>query len=65
MGKPATKSTQKYKAKNYDRIALEVKKGNREKIKQYAESKGKSLNGYIKNLIKTDMKQNGVNLDEN
>ena len=32
-----------------------VKKGDRELIKAHAESQGKSLNGYINDLIKADM----------
>ena len=55
MGKTSTASKAKYNAKAYDRIALSVKKGQRDKIKAHAESKGMSLNGYINELIKKDM----------
>ena len=34
-----------------------VKKGEREKIKAHAESKGMSLNGYINALIAADMQK--------
>ncbi len=57
MAKPATIAKNKYNAKAYDRIALQVKKGQREIIRTYAESKGMSLNGYINILIENDMKQ--------
>ena len=57
MGKTSTKSKQKYNAKAYDRIALNVNIGQREILKAYAESKGMSLNGYINMLIENDMKQ--------
>lgn len=57
MAKAQTKASNKYNAKAYDRIAVQVKKGEREKIKEYAETKGMSLNGYINKLIKDDMKQ--------
>ena len=57
MAKPATIAKNKYNAKAYDRIALQVKKGQREIIRTYAESKGMSLNGYINMLIQNDMKQ--------
>ncbi len=57
MAKPATIAKNKYNAKAYDRIALQVKKGQREIIRTYAESKGMSLNGYINMLIENDMKQ--------
>lgn len=56
MAKAQTRASNKYNAKAYDRIALQVKKGKREKIKAYAESKGLSLNGYINKLIDDDMK---------
>ena len=54
MAKAQTNASNKYNAKAYDRIAMQVKKGNREKIREIAESKGVSLNGYIKNLIEKD-----------
>lgn len=55
MTKAQTKASNKYNAKAYDRIALQVKKGERDKIRQHAESQGLSLNGYINKLIAEDM----------
>ena len=55
MGSSATKAKNKYASKTYDRIALLVKKGDREKIKAHAESKGMSLNAYINMLIDKDI----------
>lgn len=55
MAKSSTIAKNKYNAKAYDRIALQVKKGQREVIRKYAESKGMSLNGYINRLIESDM----------
>ncbi|MCR5599122.1 MAG: antitoxin [Ruminococcus sp.] len=57
MGKTSTTSKNKYNAKAYDRIALQVKKGQREVIRAHAEAQGLSLNGYINKLIEQDMKQ--------
>ena len=57
MAKPQTTASNKYNAKAYDRIALQVKKGRRDIIRKYAESKGMSLNGYINKLIEDDMEQ--------
>ena len=57
MAKAQTKASNKYNAKAYDRIALQVKKGERDKIKAYAESRGMSLNGYINKLITEDMQE--------
>ena len=51
------KATQKYQAKAYDRLAIRVKKGEADKIKAYAESRGMSLNGYINKLIAEDMQE--------
>lgn len=54
--KASNKAVQKYSDKTYDQIKVLVKKGEREEIKNYAESQGMSLNGYINKLIKDDMK---------
>lgn len=43
-------------AQAYDRINLTVPKGDKERIKAYAEAQGKSVNGYINDLIEKDMK---------
>jgi len=41
--------------KLYDRIALQVKKGKKEEIKTFAESRGESLNSFINRLIDEEM----------
>ena len=41
----------KYNAKSYDRIEIKVKKGEKEKIKAHAESRGMSLNAFIVEAI--------------
>ena len=43
---------QKYNEKAYDRIALTVKKGERENLKAHAEKQGESLNGFINRAIR-------------
>lgn len=55
-GKTSTASKRLYNEKAYDRISLVVKKGRKEELKAYAESKGMSINGYINKLIDEDMK---------
>lgn len=50
-----------YKKGKYDRIALEVPKGKREEIKEYARNKGFKLNAYIKKLIQED---SGIDLSD-
>lgn len=53
----ATQYKNEFIAKAYDRVNLTLPKGQKEKIKAHAESKGMSLNGYINALIEADMKQ--------
>ena len=55
MTKPATIAKNKYNAKAYDRIALQVKKGEKDKIKDHAQSKGERLNGFINRAIHESM----------
>jgi len=55
MGTARTRASNKYNAKAYDRIALQVKKGKREEIKAHADTKGQTVNDYIKKLISADM----------
>ena len=55
MGKPATRAKNKYNAENYERIALNVKMGQKEVIKIHAEKNGESVNAFIARAIKTQM----------
>lgn len=57
MGKTSTASKAKYNAKNYDRLAITVKKGQRDRIRDYAERNGESINSYINRLISEDMEK--------
>lgn len=41
----------------YDRINLTVPKGDKEKIKAYADSTGESVNGFINRAIKEAMQK--------
>lgn len=52
MTKPATTAKNKYNAKAYDRIALQVKKGEREQLRQHAAKREESLNGFINRAIR-------------
>lgn len=49
--KAQQKAVNKYMRENYDRVALTVPKGQKEKIKAHAESKGESLNAFINRAI--------------
>jgi hypothetical protein len=45
----------RYNAKAYDRIAVVVKKGEKDLIKSHADALGLSLNAYITGLIYKDL----------
>ncbi len=49
----------RYIGKAYDRINLTVPKGDKERIKAYADANGESVNGYINRLIEEDLKKAG------
>lgn len=56
-GKTSAKSINKYIDKAYDRINLTVPKGKKEEIREYAESRGESMNGFINRAIEETMKK--------
>lgn len=45
------KYTNEFQRANYDRIALEVPKGRREMWRAIAESEGKSINAFIRDIV--------------
>ena len=49
------KAKKKYEASAYETVTAILKKGERERIKAYAQSKGKSLNGFVVEAINTAM----------
>ena len=51
------KANRKYNAK-FEIVSFRVPKGDRDKIKQYAESHGESINGMFQRLIKEEMERN-------
>lgn len=57
------KAVQRYIAKAYDQVSVRVPKGQRAKIQSFAEQQGKSLNGYIVELIQQDMEKAGHPLE--
>lgn len=52
-----SKSWQKYRVKAYDRLEVEVPKGERERYKLHAERVGKPLRRLIMDLIEDDIKR--------
>ena len=63
-GTPQTRAKNKYTAKAYDRIALQVKKGRKDIIKAHAENRGESLNGFINKAIDEKMERDKANKAE-
>ena len=53
--KAGNKAVQKYISKSYDQFSVRVPKGDREKYKSHAESKGMSLNALIVKLLEDDI----------
>lgn len=53
------KAVAKYNAKSYDRIELKVPKGKKQIIKDFADSQGKSLNGFVNEAIDEKMSREG------
>lgn len=50
-------ATARYNKKAYDRINIIVKKGQRQIIKDFAASQGKSLNRFVCDLIEAEIKK--------
>ena len=55
MSKTSSRVKNRYNRKAYDRLAIMVPKGEKEKIKERAEAEGLSLNGYVKAAIEEKM----------
>ena len=53
------KYIQQFQKENYDRLVIQVPKGEKARIDEYRKGRGyKSLNAYVNDLIKRDMAQN-------
>lgn len=55
MGKAATQAKDKYNAKVYEDIRVRVPKGEKERIRAYAEGQGESINSLIWRLLEQEM----------
>ena len=65
VSKAQQKAVKKYMKANYDEIKVRVPKGKKQIIKDFAESKGKSVNGFINEAIDKEMnsdKNSGINI---
>lgn len=62
MGKTSAAAKNKWNRNNYDRIEINVPKGDKETIKAHAETTGESVNEFIKRAIKTTMESDKNNV---
>lgn len=51
-----TEYKNKFASEKYDRVGLMLKKGSKQPIQDVAQTKGESINGYIKNAVKKQYK---------
>lgn len=57
ISKAQMRAVNRYMANNYDRINLTVPKGEKDRIKAHAESRGESVNGFIGRAISETMER--------
>lgn len=62
MGKTSAAAKNKWNRNNYDRIEINVPKGDKETIKAHAETTGESVNEFIKRAITTTMESDKNNV---
>lgn len=55
MGKTSSTVKNRYNAKAYDQLPIRIPKGMKQAVEVYAKRKGKSVNGFVNNLIQADM----------
>ena len=56
-GNSQTRAKNKYNAKTYDNLRIVVPKGKKDVIKAFADSKGKSINGFVNEAIDEKMER--------
>lgn len=56
VGKASTRAKNKYNTANYDNLRIIVPKGKKDIIKEFAASKGESINGFVNRAIDEAMK---------
>lgn len=55
ISKAQMNAVAKYTKANYDELKIRVPKGQKEEIKEYADSLGKSVNQFISDLINAEI----------
>ena len=57
MAEPKKRNQYEFDKKKYDHIHLQVPKGKKEKIQEFAKSKGKSVNNFVNEAIDASMEK--------
>lgn len=57
MGTSATRAKARYDLKAYDKVYIRVKKGQKDRLKEYAESVGMSVNSFVLSAIEEKIEQ--------
>lgn len=57
MGTSATRANARYKDKAYERVYLQVKKGEKDRLKEFAESVGMSVNSFVLSAVEEKIEQ--------
>lgn len=57
MGKTSTTVKRRYNDKVYERIVLDVPKGTKAIWKEHAESRGKSLTQFVRDIVENETKK--------
>ena len=57
VSKAQQRAVAKYMAANYDEIKLRVPKGDKDRIKAHADTRGESVNGFIFRAIRAQMQR--------
>ena len=51
------RASQKYKATSRDKLTLDIPKGSKERYKEHAEKRGKSLTALVVDLLERDIEE--------
>lgn len=58
------KAVAKFNAANYDRVELRLPKGKKQVLKDHAESRGETLNGFVNRAINETVERDSTATDE-
>ena len=64
ISKAQQKAVAKFNAANYDRIELRVEKGQKQVLKDHAESLGETLNGFVNRAISETVERDNATTKE-